>query len=188
MTKLDLNVNTTKLAMLLLVFDFSHGSRQARGKNTTPLLWLPPARSNLHSTQARGCAKGVGCKHTPSPHSPRLCAPPGAPAHVLGGGTLYPLPPRAGFAPPRLCVQTGDAGRRTKGTPPSLWPSPPMTCTRTGQGAWNHPPPLWPPSPFMRERGPLVCPPTGHGSGSARHAPPLPPTPFAKRTQEWAAT
>jgi hypothetical protein len=65
---------------------------------------------------------------------PRLCAPAGAPVappcspRVLGGGTLSPLP-CGGFAPPRLCMQTGNAGRHAKGTSPPSLPSHPRSLS-----------------------------------------------------------
>ena len=69
----------------------------------------------------------------------------------------WPLPLRAG----------GCRAGRERYTPLPLTLAP-DDSHRTGNV--EPPPPLWPPNPFMRERGPLVCPPTGHGRGPARHA------------------
>jgi hypothetical protein len=85
--------------------------------------------------------------------------------HKYGRGhACHEWEPRSG-QPPSLVP-------KQRGRPPSLWPLPPMICTR--QGVRNPPPPLRTLPPFMRKQGPLVYAPTGHGSGGLHGIPPSP--------------
>ena len=100
------------------------------------------------------CKRDGGCKHTVCiphpllPHGPHLCAPPWYPPSLtckLSGGAL-PLS-HAGFAPPCLCVQMGNAEDRTKVRPPPLAP-----LTQTAQWAQQPPPPPLLPLPACANR------------------------------------
>ena len=106
-----------------------------------------PPHSARNKAGERVCKRDGGCKHTVCiphpllPRGPRLCAPPWRPpssTRKLSGGAL-PLS-RAGFAPPRLCAQMGNAEQCAKVRPPPLAP-----LTRTAQRAQRPPPaPLLP--------------------------------------------
>jgi hypothetical protein len=125
-----------------------------------------------------GVCRGEGArKHSlraPSPSCPMALAPPCTPRE-LGGGALFP-PLSAwggggrGTPPLHLCAQTGNAGRRTKGTPPPSFGPYPRSLEQDGERGTPAAPPLTAP-PSKRERGPLLRPNRAPERGTTRHNP-----------------